>query len=1017
LLFCDLKGSTSLGEQLDSESLREVMSRYFDAMSEAISAHGGTIEKFIGDAVMAVFGLPRVREDDALRAVRAARGMQDALLELNGELEQVYGVRLANRIGVNTGEVVAGDATTGQRLVTGDAVNVAARLEQAAGASEALLGELTYRLVREHVSVEPVEPLELKGKAERVPAFRLLSVRAQLDGRPARTGSLVGRDAELAALEAEYRVAVVEPSCRLVTLLAEAGVGKSALIAELAPRLEGALVARGRCLPYGRGITFWPLVEIVRELAAIDEDDPQGTAFAKLLDAAQGDRDVAERIASVAGLGERQFALEEIFWAVRRLLETTAAKQPVVICFEDIHWAELTMLELIESVRASASGAPILLVCAARPTLTEIRPGWHAHGTLVPLEPLSATETEEVVRARLGGAQLPDAVLGRIAAAAEGNPLYVEQIVSTLVEDGTLREEDGHWTATVELTELQIPPTIQALLAARLDLLTGGERAVVEAASVIGHVFQRAAVEALVGDAPELEAQLASLVRRQFVRPDAAGDVGGYRFHHILIRDAAYQSLLKRTRATLHARFVDWAEGVNRDRDRATEYDEILGYHLEQAYGYLEELGPLDGHGRSLGTRGAEKLAAAGRRAFARGDMPAAANLLRRGAALRQAHDPERLLLLPPLAEALMETGEFAWSEAMLDDALEAAAELADERLLADAALTRLLVRHHVADDLAAWRTEVGAETERLIPRLELLSAHAELAKAWRLLGFVSGAVCRWGDQVEAVQRALRHARLAGDSRLEARLAAGYTIGLRDGPTTVPEAIMRCSEILERGLPDRQAEAIAAATLACLLAMDGRFDAARDHYRASRELLADLGGAALAAFPAIAGARVELLAGEPAAAERELTDVYDSLGRLGERYFRPLVGAFLARALQLQGRATEARRIVDEAGADADPDDVETQALLTLVRAVLQADAGDLQSALASMENALKTVLATDSPVMQANVIAELAGLLDRAGRTEEARAALASAHALYEAKGDAVSAERLDERRPLESR
>jgi class 3 adenylate cyclase/tetratricopeptide (TPR) repeat protein len=999
LLFCDLKGSTSLGERLDSESLREVMSRYFDSMSAAIAEHGGTIEKFIGDAVMAVFGLPRVHEDDALRAVRAARSMQVALAELNDELERVYGVRLANRIGVNTGEVVAGDPSTGQRLVTGDAVNVAARLEQAAGESEALLGELTYRLVRDHAEVDPVEPLELKGKAERVPAWRLVALRAPPGDGPARGESLVGRDAELTALEAEYHAAVQERGCRLVTVLAEAGVGKSALIAELVARLDGAAVARGRCLPYGRGITFWPLVEITRELAAIAEDDPPEAAFAKLLEAACGNRDVAERIASVTGLLDRPFPVEETFWAVRRLLELTAAERPVVVCFEDIHWAELTLLELIESLHASASGAAILVVCAARPTLAEIRPGWEAR-----------------VRAQLGGAELPEAVLGRIVAAAEGNPLYVEQIVSTLIEEGTLCERDGRWTATVELQELRIPPTIQALLAARLDLLAAGERAVVEPASVIGHVFPRAAVEALVPEAlaPELEAHLASLVRKQLVRPDAAGDVGAYRFHHILIKDAAYQGLLKRSRATLHERFVDWAERVNRDRDRATEYDEILGYHLEQAYRYLEELGTLDEHARALGTRGAEKLAAAGRRAFARGDMPAAANLLRRAAGLRASHDPERLLLLPPLAEALMETGEFAWSEATLDDALEVAAELADERLLADATLTRLLVRHHVADDLAAWRTEVLAESERLIPQLERLDADAELAKAWRLLGFVSGAVCRWGEQVEAVQRALRHARIAGDLRLEARLAAGYTIGLRDGPTTVPEAIARCTEILDRGLHDRQAEAIAAASLACLLAMDGQFEAARSRYRTSRDLLSDLGGAVLAAFPAIAGARVELLAGEPAAAELELAEVYASLGRLGERYFRPLVGAFLARTVQLQGRTAEAGRLVEEAAADADPEDVETQVLVTLVRAIVQADAGDVETAVEGLEPALEAVLATDSPVMQADVIAEAAELLQRAGRIDEAHAALASAHALYEAKGDVVSAARLDERRPV---
>ncbi|HSP74222.1 MAG TPA: hypothetical protein VLN26_17755, partial [Gaiellaceae bacterium] len=299
-------------------------------------------------------------------------------------------------------------------------------------------------------------------------------------------------------------------------------------------------------------------------------------------------------------------------------------------------------------------------------------------------------------------------------------------------------------------------------------------------------------------------------------------------------------------------------------------------------------------------------------------------------------------------------------------------------------------------------------ETGVLIPELEPLDAHLQLAKAWRMLGFVSGAVCRWGDQVQAVQRALEHARLAGDQRLEARLAAAYTIGLRDGPTTVPEAIMRCSEIIERRLPDRQAEAIATASLACLLAMDGDFTGARRSYREAGSLLADLGGVTLAAFAAIAAARVELLSDDPAAAERELAPVFADLGRLGERYFRPLVGAFLARTVQLQERSDEAQLIAAEASADADPDDVETQALLGCVQATMLSRAGEHQGALAAVEDALDRVLATDSPPLQAGVIYDSAMLLARAGRVEEANAALASAHALYEAKGDVVSAARL---------
>jgi class 3 adenylate cyclase/tetratricopeptide (TPR) repeat protein len=1005
ILFCDLKGSTSLGETLDSESLREVMSSYFDAMSAAITSHGGTIEKYIGDAVMAVFGLPRVHEDDALRAVRAAASMQGALIELNERLKPRYGITLANRIGVNTGEVVAGDATTGQRLVTGDAVNVAARLEQAAGESEALLGELTHRLVRDDVEVEPVEPLELKGKAERVPAFRLLAV--DTGGRlPETRSALHGRDRELAAITAEFELSKRERWARLVTLLSEPGVGKSRLIAEVAHVVgTEATFVTGRCLSYGRGITFWPLIEIARQLAGVEEDDGPAVATEKLLRAVGGDERAAERLAAVTGLAEQQFALEETFWATRRLLEAAARERPVVVCIEDIHWAEQTLLDLIQNVLDTASDSPILVICAARPTLLEIRADWQERGRTLTLGPLSAEQSEAMVREAMGGADVPRAVLAKIVEAAEGNPLYVGQIVSMLVEDGSLQQEDGVWAAAE--SEIRIPPTIQALLAARLDLLVPQERFVVESASVIGHLFPRPAVEELVPEtiAPEVPTHLLSLTQKRLVRPESQTDEETYRFDHILIRDTAYQSLLKRTRATLHEKFVGWAERVNRERDRSNEYDDILGYHLEQAHDYLAELGPLDEHGRGLGLRGAEKLAAAGRRAFERGDMPAAANLLRRAAALREEDDPERHRLLPPLAEALMETGEFAWAETVLDDA--AAAAEPGSRLEATVELTRLFVRHRVIEDLSAWREDVLAATERLIPELERTEAHAELAKAWRLLVFVHGAFLQYGPQVEASRRALEHARAARDRRLEARLTAGYTVGLCQGPTPAAEAIALCEEVLDRQLPERQAEAITRCSLATLLAMSGRLEEARIQYTAARELLIDLGGA-LPAFASLAAASVELPSGNADVVVDDLEVVYADLGRLGERYFRPVVGATLAIALERSGEVARAKSLLAEVAEASDESDVEAWALLHGVEAKLLAADGEQATALERARRAVELLETTDAPAFQANALADLGELLRDAGELDEARAVLAEAMERYERKGDVVAAARI---------
>src|SRR4051812_7763954 len=466
ILFCDLKGSTALGERLDSESLREVMSRYFDAMSRAISSCGGTIEKFIGDAVMAVFGIPRVDEDDALRAVRAANAMRVALTELNEELACVYDVRLENRTGVNTGEVVTGDVTSGQRLVTGDPVNTAARLEQAAGPMEVLLGDLTYRPVREHVDVEPVEPLELKGKAERVPAYRLgarpyrlgrenaevervepLELKGKAERVPAYrlvdvhsrrasepvTARLVGREAEGAVLEQALTEAIEHRRCELALVTGDAGLGKSKLIEDFGRRAgTRALVIRGGCLSYGDGITFWPLLEAVRAAAGIEDEDDLAEAQSKLL-ALVGDEnlDVAERVGAAVGLVGRQYPLHEIFWAARKLVEILARRRPLVLVLEDLHWAEPTLLDLVDALLEGVEDAPALIIAVGRPELLEARPAWPARRH-VALGALGEADSAQIIDRMLDGEPVEAPALARIVQAAEGNPLFLEQLVSMM---------------------------------------------------------------------------------------------------------------------------------------------------------------------------------------------------------------------------------------------------------------------------------------------------------------------------------------------------------------------------------------------------------------------------------------------------------------------------------------------------------------------------------------------------------------------------------------------------------
>ena len=506
VLFCDLTGSTALGETLDPERLRALLARYFDRMKAIVERHGGSVEKFIGDAVMAVFGVPALHEDDALRAVRAAAEMRDALPELG----------LQGRIGVTTGEVVTG---TEERLATGDAVNVAARLESAAQPGEVLIGQPTLALVRDAADVEPIEPLELKGKSDPVPAYRLLGVH-EVPERAGR-GLFVGRDRELAMLrEAGERVRADE-RCELITVVGDAGVGKSRLTAEALASID-ATVLRGRCPPYGEGITYWPVVEVLKQLHVLP---PEPAA--------------AEAVRSLLGQTEAATSADEIAWAFRKTLEHAAAERPLVVVFDDIQWGEEVFLDLIEHVALLSSGASVMLFCIARPELTERRPAWPVS---LRLEPLADGDVDELIPERIIG-ELRD----KIARASGGNPLFIEEMLAVA------RETDG---------QVVVPPTLQALLAARVDQLEAKERSVLERGAIEGEIFHRGAVQALAPEEAQVTSRLAALVRKELITPVAplfSGD-DGFRFRHILIRDAAYDALPKATRADLHERFASWLE-------------------------------------------------------------------------------------------------------------------------------------------------------------------------------------------------------------------------------------------------------------------------------------------------------------------------------------------------------------------------------------------------------------------------------------------------------------------------
>jgi class 3 adenylate cyclase/tetratricopeptide (TPR) repeat protein len=989
VVFADVSGSTALGERLDPEAVRRVLQRYFDEMRSVLESHGGTVEKFIGDAVMAVFGIPQLHEDDPLRAVRAASEMRRRLGDLNEELVRDWGVQIAARTGVNTGEVVAGDAGQGQSFATGDAVNVASRLEQAAAPGEILVGDATWRLLREAIRVEAVDPLALRGKADTVRAWRLLEVLPDVPAftRPLRA-PFVGRERELAELERAFARVVDEESCRLVTVLGPPGIGKSRLARELVATVgEPARVVVGRCVSYGEGITYWPLAEIVEQVAG---RDPAG--IAELVAGEENAELIAERIAGAVGRAEAEGRSEEIAWAVRKLFEALARERPLVVVLDDIHWAEPTFLDLIEYLAGFTSGQ-ILLLALARPDLLDERASWSTprpNASTIFLEPLSEEEAGVLIEEVGGGTDLAEAALRRIAEASEGNPLFVEQMLA-------FRAEDGAGEALV------VPPTIQALLAARIDRLGPEERAVIERASVEGRSFHRGAVAALLPETSRisLAGDLMSLVRKELIRPDRAEFAGddGYRFVHVLVQDAAYAAMAKDLRADLHERFAAWLERTA--GERLGEYEEILGYHLEQAYRYRADLGPIDHHGLQLGRRGAERLAAAAERALYRGDAPAQVNLLSRSVGLLPAEDATRLELLAELGGALMVVGDLARAEAILTEAIDAAAS--DVAAGARARIARGDL--HFATGSVAVR-ELRREAQGAIRVLEAAGDDLGLAKAWHFLGAIDHGLGHEVAAQEEWERSIEHARRAG-SRWDEIMGLESLVWVAVwGPTPRTEALRRCSGLLEevKGHPELEAHVLGA--LSCLRALEGQFDEARALNARRTETLNELGLMLIQAMEAYSAGWVELLAGDAAAAEGVLRPNYETLEELGATGSVQVVGSYLAQAVCTQGRFEEAESLALTV-EQLDPTGVAEVALARSVRAKAIAALGRMEEGELLARQAVALIDQTEFPVDRADMRMDLAEVLRLAGRPDEAAQALMEALRLHEQKGNLVSAER----------
>jgi class 3 adenylate cyclase/tetratricopeptide (TPR) repeat protein len=1016
VLFSDMAGSTSLGERLDPESVRGVMGRYFDTMRAVTEVHGGTVAKFIGDAVMAVFGIPVAHEDDAIRAVRAAADMRAALEVLNEELERTWGVRIQTRTGVNTGEVVAGGLTAEEALVVGDAVNVAARLEQHASSGEILLGETTYRLARHTVRAEPVPPLAVKGKEVPLPAHRLIEALPPREAPGRRLDRpLVGRAHEMMILSEAFERAVREEACHLFTVLGSAGVGKSRVTAELIAALSArATTLRGRCLPYGEGITFWPVVEILRDAAGIDDGDLPEMARSKLAELVAGEENaplIAERATQLIGLAQGAAGVEEMFWAVRKLVETVAHRRPLVVLFEDIHWAEPTLLELIEHLADWSREAPILLLCTARPELLESRPSWGGgmrNATTILLEPLKEDESLDLIENLLEGPALPSEPRARIVEVAGGNPLFVEEIVEMLIDEGLLLRSDGHWEAFGELAEMSIPATISSLLTARLDRLPTEERRVIEFASVVGKEFWGGAVAALAPEdmRPRVSGLLTAISRKDLIRsePSMLSGHDAFRFRHVLIRDAAYGALPRQARAELHEQFATWLE--RRFEDRLGEYEDILGYHLEEAYEQRAALGPVDDAGRALGARAGERLGSAGRRASGRGDFPGAVNLLNRAQGLLPAPSAEVLL---NLGIALWETGSLRRAEVVMSEGVEAARAEGNRRLEWLTAVDLQFMRLDL-DATGGVQQESREISRRAIEVFEALGDEAGLARAWLVMAFAHNSVGEHTPLLRAAEQAMEHAQAAGDERVASMARYQMASALTWGPTPVEEGLRRAEEVLARSKTPLL-EGPALRMVAAMKALSGRVDEARALIARAAAIFRDLGLMPSLATNAFVTGRLEMSVGNPAAAERVLRESRDRLEEMGERGWLSTILAGHADALYELGRYEEAYAATERSDEVGASDDLATQIMWRSARAKVLARGDRPDEAEALAREAVTIADSTEGTLWQADAYLALGDVMAIMRRPDEEERALREALTRYEAKGTTIHVERVRHR------
>jgi class 3 adenylate cyclase/tetratricopeptide (TPR) repeat protein len=1025
VVFCDVVKSTELERELDPQPMQQLLARYGESVRRALGGRGASVGKRHGDGFMAAFGVPELHEDDALRAVRAAAELRAALDELAREVRQRRGLEFHVRLGVNTGNVLVRDAGTLEEELTGTAVNLAKRFEEAAGAGEILLGEETYRLVADAVRAEPAGPLTVKGVAEEQEVWRLLEVLPDRLGRARRlVAPMVGRGREQELLLRLFQRAAAEGSCHLVTVLGSAGVGKSRLVDEFVGGLgDQASVLRGHCPAFGDSVTMWPMVEVVRQAAEIRPDESPEDARAKLAELVGAEERatlVTERIAQLLGFGRQDAGLpEDTFWALQRLLETLARRQPLVLVIDDLQWADPILLDAVEHI-AEQADAPLVLLCMARPdelfTRRQHWPGGKANALSFLLSPLPEREGEQLVVHLLGG-RVDQAVQAHISEWAQGFPLLVEELVSNLRDEGWLRAADGRWTLQVESEEAaqrrarSVPTSIHALLLARLDRLGPRGRMVIEPAAVVGQQFHRGDIEALHPDiaADELDTGLRELVRLDLIRgdhgPTAAplppNSGSGYRFRHATIKTVAYERLADDRRAELHERYADWLE--RETEDRRSQFDEIVGHHFYEAYRYTNRLDPGGERAAELARRAGERYAAAGRRAAVRGDTRLVQAWLGRASRLLPADHPLRLAALPPLAEALQSNGRLMEATRAYQELTRSATAVGNEGLALHATIGRLGITavHEPRQFLREGRDEV----ELAIAAFERLGDRLGLAKAWHLLAYLDWTRGRLTQAEAAAERARALAREAKDPGWEANAIGMHCLTLYWGPLPLDVCERRGREALAEA--ERSGVASLAATayrvLARIAAHRGDLDEARRFVDAATAITREEGSLLPRAVDCISRAMVELLAGDLAAAEEVLRGGYRQLEEMGGTGPRVNVATLLARVRLLRGRNDDAEELTRICERLAAPDQADAQVKWRSIRAIAIARRGEPGEAERLAREAVYLAGRTDQLDSRAEAHVDLAEVLLLGGRGREAEHELERAIALFRQKGNEV--------------